>query len=65
MRYWLLGLGVFGVMVLTLFTARFVIVPTPGQYAFGVLWSAMMAWSLVAIVRRMARPHTTARKLAR
>lgn len=56
MRYWVLGVGVFGLMVGVLFAARFQIVPTPGQYAFGVVWSAMMAWSVAVIARRMARP---------
>lgn len=56
MRYWLLGVVVFGFMVVTLFTARFVIVPTPGEYTFAVVWSAAMAWLVAVIARWMARP---------
>ena len=65
MRYWILGLGFFAFMVTTLFTARFQIVPTPWQYAFGVVWSGMAAWSLAVIVRRLAQPHATARRVRR
>lgn len=53
-KFWLLGIGVFAFMVVTLFTARFQIVPTPMQYGFCVLWSAMLSWSIAVIMRRMA-----------
>lgn len=63
MRYWILGLGFFAFLVATLFTARFQIVPTPAQYAFAVVWSGLLSWSLVVIVRRMARPQAPARRV--
>lgn len=55
MRFWVLGLCVFGFLVWTLFAAQFQVVPTTGQYAFAVAWSAAMGWSVAVIVRRLAK----------
>ena len=61
MKFWFVGLGVFAFMVTTLFTAHFQIVPTPMQYAFCVVWSALLSWSIAVIARRMAEPPRPAR----
>lgn len=57
MRFWVLGLCVFGFLVLTLFRAQFQVMPTTVQYGFAVAWSAVMGWSVAVIVRRLSTAH--------
>lgn len=55
MRYTLMGLGLFVFLVATLFVADFQEVPTPMEYALGVLWSGVLALCLERMTRWLDR----------